>query len=187
MTNMTKRVGFTVLLALAAAHAQTEGRILRPTDGAALPPGETSIIATAPAGKLEIDGKPLAAEETAPGVFQTKVNLSPGVHTLAMSWEGGRTQVRFFAGPNPPAEFKAFQLHPPVQVECTQCHALSRRGRFTFKGGCFDCHQQTAFPKTHQHTPDVLENCGQCHNAHGSTEKFHLMFPREKACKLCHN
>ena len=56
-------------------RAQTEGRILRPTDGAALPSGETSIIATAPAGKLEIDGKPLAAEESAPGVFQAKVNL----------------------------------------------------------------------------------------------------------------
>jgi len=184
---MSPVLWFTALLFLAAGQEPTEGRILRPTDGAALPSGEASIIAAAPGGKLEIDGKPLAAEESAPGVFRAKVTLPAGAHTLALSWQGGRKQIRFFVGSDPPGEFKPFQLHPPVQVECTQCHGLSRRGRFVFKGGCFDCHQETGFAKTHQHTPEVLESCGRCHNPHGSTEKFLLMFPREKACKLCHN
>src|SRR5262245_57752710 len=101
---------FTALLFLTAAQEPTEARILRPTDGAALPSGETSIIAAAPGGKLEIDGKPLAAEESAPGVFRAKIALPSGSHTLELSWEGGRKQIRFFVGPDPPAEFKPFNL-----------------------------------------------------------------------------
>jgi predicted CXXCH cytochrome family protein len=32
-----------------------------------------------------------------------------------------------------------------------------------------------------------LEQCGQCHAAHGSTAKAHLILPRDKACGLCHS
>jgi hypothetical protein len=175
------------ILAAVVANAQDEGKILRPVDGAALPTETADIIATAPAGRLELDGKAIAAEEPFPDVFHTTAPAPAGEHRLALIWEGGRKQIRFFTGANPPAGFKAFQQHPPLEgVECTQCHSVSRRGRFRFEGGCFDCHVEDNFTKTHPHAVHVLQECGLCHNAHGSTEKAHLLYPKETACKLCH-
>jgi predicted CXXCH cytochrome family protein len=37
------------------------------------------------------------------------------------------------------------------------------------------------------HAPDVLSECGLCHNAHGSTVKANLVYPKQTACKLCHD
>ena len=165
---------------------QDAGKILRPQDGAALPSGEFSIIATAPGGKLLLDGEELQADQPFPNVLQTKASPAPGKHRLTLVWEDRRSEINFFVGADPPAEFKPFRQHPPVSVECTQCHAVSRRGRLRFIGGCFSCHQQETFPKSHHHPPHILEQCGQCHNAHGSTVKAHLILAREKACGLCH-
>jgi predicted CXXCH cytochrome family protein len=171
----------------AIASAQDEGKILRPTDGAAISTEVLDIVATAPAGRLELDGKPVEAEEPFPNVFHAKARASAGEHTLALLWEGGRKEIRVFVGSNPPAAFKTYQQHPPLEaVECTQCHGVSRRGRFRFEGGCFTCHAEDSFTKTHPHQVHVLQECGQCHNAHGSTEKNLLLYPKEKACKLCH-
>jgi len=179
---------FAALLALAAlAFGDERGKILRPVDGAALPPGELSIVARAPNGRFELDGKEIPAERPFAGVFHARARPAGGAHTLALVWDTGRHEVRFFVGPGAPAEFRPYRVHPPAAVECTQCHGLSRRGRFRFKGGCFECHQESAFARTHTHTPDVLAECGECHNAHGSTERALLALPREKACKLCHN
>lgn len=163
------------------------GKILRPVEGAAFPPGEISIIATAPGGKLVLDGQPVSAEQPFPDVLQAKMMPSAGPHKLELIWETSRRQINFFVGDRPPAKFRPFHQHPPLAVECTQCHGLSRKGRFRFTGGCFGCHQQETFPKTHHHPSHVLEQCGQCHNAHGSTEKAHLILPREKTCGLCHS
>jgi len=171
----------------AIAGAQDEGKILRPVDGAALSAETVDIIATAPAGRLELDGKPIQAGEPFPNVFHASTQASAGEHRLALIWEGGRKEIRFFTGANPPVDFKTFQRHPPLEaVECTQCHGVSRRGRFRFEGGCFTCHVEDNFTKTHPHAVHVLQECGLCHNAHGSTEKAHLLYPKEKACKLCH-
>ncbi len=180
-----------VLLAAAllggAANAQEEGKILRPVDGAALATETVDIVATAPAGCLEIDGKPIEVQEPFPNVFHAKVPASAGEHSLALVWEGGRKEIRFFVVKEPPPGFQAFQQHPPLEeVECTQCHGVSRRGRFRFEGGCFDCHIEDNFTKTHPHPVHVLQECGLCHNAHGSTAKGLLLYPKEKACKLCH-
>lgn len=175
------------ILVAAVATAQDDGKILRPVDGAAIAGDTVDIIATAPAGRLELDGKAIAAEEPFPNVFHAKTQASAGEHRLALIWEGGRKEIRFFSGANPPADFKPFQQHPPLEaVECTQCHGVSRRGRFRFEGGCFACHVEDAFTKTHPHPVHVLQECGLCHNAHGSTEKAHLLYAKEKACKLCH-
>ena len=78
--------------------------------------------------------------------------------------------------------------HPPVaEVKCTQCHELSSRGRFRFRNNsCFDCHPKESFAKVHTHDATVLTECGLCHNAHGSTVKAHLLYPKETACKQCH-
>jgi predicted CXXCH cytochrome family protein len=110
-------------------------------------------------------------------------DIAAGPHTLTLSWDGGKQEIHFAGGANP-----TFRRHPPLDdVACTQCHEVNKRGRFRFKGGCFDCHQQAAFTKVHTHDAARLEQCGICHNAHGSTVKAHLLYPKEKACRICHN
>lgn len=180
---------FILLLVLwqSVVLGQDAGKILRPESGAALPLGDVSIIATAPEGRLLLDNQSVAAEQPFPNVLSAKTSPSPGRHRLTLIWEGGKSEIDFFVGDHPPADFRAFQQHPPGTVECSKCHSLSRKGRLRFIGGCFDCHQQETFSKTHRHVPEVLEQCGQCHAAHGSTTKAHLILPREQACGLCHS
>lgn len=161
---------------------------MRPVDGAALPSAQVDIIATAPSGKLVLDGRPLTTEQPFPNVWHAVLESAPGVHSLVLTWEGGRQEIHFYTGKNPPAGLKPFHQHPPVAgVRCTQCHEVSSRGHFRFKGGCFDCHQRNQFAKVHTHDPGVLSECGLCHNAHGSTAKALLLYPKEIACKQCHN
>jgi predicted CXXCH cytochrome family protein len=167
-----------------------EARILRPADKSVLPSGEVDIVATAPEGKLEMDGKPVPAEKPFPDVLHARLKIAPGEHKLAIVSAEGRQEIRFYSGPQAPADFAPFRQHPPAgSVECTHCHELTRRGRFHFKGGesCLGCHQKEAFAKVHSHPPEVLNECGLCHNAHGSAVKSHLLLSKEAACKQCHN
>ena len=173
---------------LPAAADDETGKILRPADNSSHASGQIDLVATAPSGKLLLDGDTVKTEQPFPDVFHTTLKTSPGLHSLVLLWEGGKKEVHFYVGPNPPAAFQPFHQHPPVPgVQCTQCHGLNRRGRFVFKGGCFDCHQRDGFAKIHTHEPAVLEQCGICHNAHGSTVKAHLLYPKETACKICHS
>ncbi|MCX6602586.1 MAG: hypothetical protein NTV52_03235 [Acidobacteria bacterium] len=177
------------LLAFAALLSADDeaGKIMRPADKSSHKSGTVSLVATAPFGRLELDGEPLELAQPFPNVFHGEMKVSPGTHSLVLKWAGGRKEVRFFSGPNAPAEFTSFQQHPPIaDVACTQCHELTARGRFRFKGGCFDCHKAESFQKVHTHPSSLLEECGMCHNAHGSTVKAHLIHPKEIACKLCH-
>ncbi len=179
---------FVLGISVALCIAADDGQIVRPPDGAAIASNEVSVIATAPAGKLELDGKPVAAGEPFPNVLHAKIKLQPGEHTLALEWEGGRREITFFSGDNVPSAFEPFHPHPPLaDLACTTCHGLSRRGRFRFQGGCFDCHEKKAFPGPHDHEIATLQECGMCHHAHGSTTKSHLTMPKELACKQCHN
>ena len=184
-------VGFvTVLLfAEAALYAVDDaGKILRPADGAALTSGEVDIVATAPGGKLELNGTVLSADEPFPNVFHAVAKVDPGKHTLALVWNNGREEVSFFVGEGAPVDYKLFSQHPPLaDIECTQCHGVSRRGRFRFKGGCFDCHHEGDFTEAHPHPVHFLQDCGMCHNAHGSTVKGHMIMAKDLACKQCHN
>ena len=175
-------------LALIAATEEA-GKIMRPADHSALPGDQVDIVATAPEGALELDGKPVTAEQPFPNVFHSVTKVSPGPHKLALIWKDGRKEIEFFSGSNPPSGFQEFRFHPPVKsVQCTQCHELTRRGRFHFKdGACFSCHTPESFAKVHTHTSDTLRACGLCHNAHGSVTKAHLLFAKETACKQCHN
>jgi predicted CXXCH cytochrome family protein len=183
-----KTIAWLWLVCGAGLAAEDAGRILRPADKSAVPAGPVRIIARAPEGRLELDGQPVAAEKPFPDVLTARVDAKPGPHTLALIWNEGRREITFFAGPDLPAEFATFRAHPPGgETECTQCHELSRRGRFVFKGGCFDCHQREPFAKVHTHNADVLSECGLCHNAHGSTVKSHLLFSKDIACRQCHN
>ena len=177
------------LLSGTMASAANEGKILRPADRSALPPGDVDVIATAPAGKLFLDGKPVVAEQPFPNVLHAKLK-APGEHKLGLVWDGGAQEIQFYSGTQPHAGFAPFHEHPPIAgVDCSQCHELTRRGRFHFKGAeaCFTCHQKDAFAKVHTHAPEVLSECGLCHNAHGSAVKAHLLFPKQTACRQCHN
>lgn len=161
---------------------------MRPVDGSALPRGTVDIIASGPEATLEIDDKSVEAERPFPGVLRAKPSVADGAHKLALVWKEGRKEIRFFVGPSPPAEYAAYKEHPPsAGIQCTQCHEVNSRGRFRFKGGCFDCHQQEAFTKVHTHVPDTLSQCGSCHNPHGSTTKAHLIVTKVAACKQCHD
>jgi predicted CXXCH cytochrome family protein len=178
----------TLTCGLLGAADDEAGKILRPADNSSHKSDPIDIVATAPSGRLQLDGAFITNERPFPNVLHTTLKTPPGLHSLVLMWEGGKKEVRFFVGPNPPAGFQPFHQHPPIAaVQCTQCHGLSRSGRFTFKGGCFDCHQRASFDGIHTHDPRVLERCGMCHNAHGSTTKAHLLYPKEVACKLCHN
>ena len=176
-----------IVLGLFSAAAGEEGKIVRPAHLSILPEGEISIAATGPGARLELDGQVLPAHEPFPNVFHAKVTPAPGEHSLALVWEGGRREIRFFVGEGAPEGFDPFRLHPPFAIGCQQCHTVSRRGRFRSKGSCFACHSKASFAEAHQHAPHVLRNCGQCHNAHGSTVADHLIVSRDQACKLCHN
>jgi predicted CXXCH cytochrome family protein len=183
-------VGVAIALAcgLVFAAADDAGKIMRPADKSSHLTDRIDIVATAPSGKLQLDGLIIESEQPFPHVLHATPKVKPGLHSLALVWEGGKKEVQFFVGPNPPAAFQPFHQHPPLGgVQCTQCHGLSRSGRFTFKGGCFDCHQRNDFPRIHTHDAGVLERCGMCHNAHGSTAKAHLLYSKDAACKLCHN
>jgi predicted CXXCH cytochrome family protein len=164
------------------------GKILRPANNSFYGSGPIDMIATAPAGKMQLDGTFIQTEQPFPDVFHATLKPSTGMHSLVLLWEGGKKEVDFFVGPNPPAAFQPFHQHPPISdVQCAQCHGLNRRGRFVAIGGCFDCHVRDDFSKIHTHEPNVLEHCGICHNAHGSTVKADLLYPKETACKICHN
>lgn len=171
-----------------SAEDSGEGMIMRPVNGAALGRREADIIATAPAGKLLVDGQPVTAEQPFPNVLHAAVKVSPGVHSITLLWEGGKKEIKIFAGENPPSGYTPFHAHPPIEsVQCIQCHEVNQRGRFRFKGGCFDCHKQSAFATIHTHNETVLRQCGMCHNAHGSTVKADLLYPKEMACRQCHD
>ena len=175
-------------LLLLLAFTDDAGRIVRPVNKSAFASGPVEVNASVPDGKLELDGQAVTAESPFPNVLHARLQPSPGLHKLALVWPTGRQEIEFFVGNQPPAGFTLFRTHPPGgNVACTQCHELSKRGRFRFKGGCNDCHATEAFSKSHTHKADVLPECGMCHNAHGSTAKAHLLHPKEAACKLCHN
>jgi predicted CXXCH cytochrome family protein len=178
----------TLLLCTLLGAADQPGKIVRPPDQTAFKTETIEVIATAPEGKLELDGAPVPTLQPFPNVLRAMVKVAPGVHKLVLSWSGGRETVQFYSGPEPPAGFQVFQPHPPLaEVPCTQCHSVTRRGRFVFKGGCFDCHDNAGFTKVHTHNAEVLAQCGLCHNAHGSVTKNHLIHTREVACKQCHD
>ena len=168
--------------------AVDEGKIMRPSDGAALAEGPIDVAAMAPGGRIELDGKPVEAEEPFPDVLHARIEAEPGEHVVALVWEGGRKEAKVFVGENPPAGYEPFRMHPPPSgLACTECHAVSRRGTFRFRGDCFACHTDEQFTAKHPHAKHVLEQCGMCHNAHGSTADALQLYDRDTACRQCHS
>lgn len=159
-----------VAFAFALLCAAEEPAILRPTDHAAMPETPFRVVAR---GKPLLDGKPFDSSQP--------IKPAPGLHELTL----GSEVVKFFVGSPAPAGFKPFRVHPPAAA-CDACHAASTGGGDLKANACFACHNEKAFPKTHMHNPQVLEDCASCHSPHGSAESFHLKLPKALACKLCH-
>ena len=177
------------LLGLPAAPVAAEDPVLvKPLAGTWIPGGELEVIAKAVAGRLVLDGRPLEAEEVFPGILLARIAVEAGGHSLRVESAGGSQEIRFRSGAAEGGEDAvAFADHPPVRIECTHCHSVSRRGRFRFSGGCESCHAEGQFIRTHSHQRHELANCGMCHDAHGSSVPNLLALPREQACKQCHN
>ena len=178
----------TALAAAGASHAAGADSIVKPPDGAWIQGEEIEIIAKAVEGRLLVNGEAVAAEEPFPGVLHYLGLLTGGRHTITLESAGGSRTVAFHLGKSPgDGTVQPYRDHPPVRMDCTHCHSVSRRGRFRFTGGCESCHAGQQFIRTHSHEQHELSSCGMCHDAHGSSAAKLLVVAREQACKQCHN
>ncbi len=174
-----------ILIILATLTQAQDATILRPMNQTVIPAGPLTIAAKGPASaKLTLDAKPIESQQPAPGIHTATIKPDPGTHELAL----GTAKVQFAVGTGP-AEWKAFRQHPPT-AQCTTCHAI-KSGEWAFRteklaDTCAGCHDLKTFPKTHNHNTEILKDCQECHMPHGSTEKSHLKWNKETACKLCH-
>jgi len=187
VSNLTHRL-LPVLFGVVLCGAAEEGpEIFSPPPNAAFPVGGVRLVARAPGGmKPLLDGKPVNTESPHPGVLRAELKAGNGVHELAL----GQRKVRFFVGPDAPAEFKPFRDHPPMRAACDTCHAV-RNGAWRFQrvsltGVCSQCHSKETFAVKHTHEMGIVPDCQMCHAPHGSTEIASLKLPKEKACRLCH-
>jgi len=183
------RLIFCLFVVLQVASAQDEGgRIVSPPEGAQFRSGKIDIRAIAPASaEVTLDGRAIDLTGPFPGVLHGATVVPDGEHVLTLTWPTGSSTVQFFVGEGAPQGYSEFRPHPPNPIECTKCHGISRRGRFRFIGGCFSCHSKESFARNHGHEAHILESCGLCHDAHGSTQPKLLVMSKELACKQCHN
>ena len=82
--------------------------------------------------------------------------------------------------------------HHPVRegmLGCTDCHAPHEDQRLTLgpaTASCTGCHQDVAGPWVFEHAP-VTEDCGHCHEPHGSVSPDLLTVTQPAACISCHS
>jgi DmsE family decaheme c-type cytochrome len=87
------------------------------------------------------------------------------------------------------------QAHHPIQegkVKCTDCH--TPHGGFGSKGIkadstpdlCYKCHAEKRGPFAYEHPP-VAEDCGICHQPHGSNHSNLLKSKSPQLCQDCHD
>jgi DmsE family decaheme c-type cytochrome len=81
--------------------------------------------------------------------------------------------------------------HHPVRegmMECTDCHDPHADRRLTLgppTAQCASCHQDVAGPWIFEHAP-VAEDCGYCHDPHGTVSDHLLTTSQPGACLGCH-
>jgi DmsE family decaheme c-type cytochrome len=83
--------------------------------------------------------------------------------------------------------------HPVIEgkMACSDCHnahgsagpALMKRD--TVVETCYTCHMEKRGPFVHDHPP-VTENCGICHEVHGTTSEKLLKTRQPFLCQTCH-
>lgn len=89
------------------------------------------------------------------------------------------------------SQFK-MRSHHPVQegaMSCTGCHdphGGSHTALKTKTDQCLACHQSIRGPKVFEHAP-VVEDCTNCHAAHGSPNRNLLSTSQPSVCLQCHS
>jgi len=89
------------------------------------------------------------------------------------------------------SQFK-MRSHHPVQegaMSCTGCHDPHGGTHTALKAKteqCLACHQSIRGPKVFEHAP-VVEDCNNCHAAHGSPNRNLLSTSQPSVCLQCHS
>lgn len=84
--------------------------------------------------------------------------------------------------------------HPIRQgeMDCSSCHsahggtAESSLARLTANDTCFQCHAEQRGPLLWEHAP-VVEDCGNCHDPHGSNHPGMVTLRTPMLCQACHS
>lgn len=90
-------------------------------------------------------------------------------------------------------QFLKAYAHPLRQgkMDCAGCHSTHGEAgdwqfaRQTLNQTCFDCHAEKRGPYLWEHAP-VAEDCGNCHNPHGSNHPGMLTMRGPMLCQGCH-
>ena len=80
-------------------------------------------------------------------------------------------------------------MHPLyAERKCDACHLTgqSEQLRATGSALCLECHQKLIANAKFIHAPIRDGRCDQCHEAHKSTERFHLTHRAQELCLSCH-
>ena len=78
------------------------------------------------------------------------------------------------------------------KMACDSCHSTHGDGndgllaRTTLNDTCYDCHAETRGPYLWEHAP-VAEDCGNCHDPHGSNYPGMLSMRAPTLCQSCHS
>jgi DmsE family decaheme c-type cytochrome len=83
--------------------------------------------------------------------------------------------------------------HHPVpegQMACTSCHDVHNDNpkgliKTSTNDTCYTCHMEKRGPFVHEHQP-VAEDCGICHQPHGTTTPSLLVQRAPLLCQQCH-
>jgi DmsE family decaheme c-type cytochrome len=81
--------------------------------------------------------------------------------------------------------------HPVVEgaLSCVSCHDPHAGRQTSLLGNneqCTRCHQNVRGPRVFEHAP-VVEDCGICHNPHGSPNRRLLQLAQPMQCLQCHS
>lgn len=86
----------------------------------------------------------------------------------------------------------SLRSHHPVReggIACTGCHDPHGRSRDLLQSAseqCLSCHQRLRGPMVFEHAP-VVEDCSNCHAAHGSPNRSLLATSQPSVCLQCHS
>jgi predicted CXXCH cytochrome family protein len=176
-------------IALGAAPAGAELRVLAPPDGATLAQSPITLIGAGSAGALEVtlNGTKVAAIKQVGSAFTGPLELVPGKNTLLVKSGAESRQLIFDFRAKDPAS-RPYRYHDPVaEGECKACHpqGVGRTSPVTEARLCNSCHE----PKTgykHLHGPLGAGQCSICHDPHGSAYPGFLVMGVRMLCIECH-